>query len=201
VSKPRPSLLPLLRSENQLRLLAALFLAPQASWTVSGLARQTGVPQPSASREIARLAEAGLVVAQEKSGRREVRANVDSVIYPELRSMLLKTVGPKPVLEDALSGLAGVQAAYIYGSWARRYHGQPGAEPHDIDLLVVGEPDVDSLNSLLEQAIDTLGRDVNPTVITEDEWAATTDEQLNDSSVSGFLRGLRQSPLVSLDIS
>ncbi len=201
MSKPRPSLLPLLRSENQLRLLAVLFLAPQTSWTVSELARRTGVPQPSASREVARLAEAGLVVTQEKSGRREVRASVDSVIYPELRSMLLKTVGPKPVLEDALSDLVGIEAAYIYGSWARRYHGQPGPEPQDIDLLVVGQPNVDSLNDLLEQATETLGRDVNPTVVTADEWAPAAELASHDPSVSGFLRELRQSPLVSLDLS
>ena len=45
---------------SQLRLRTALQLAPERTWTITELARATGVPQPSASREVARLGEAGI---------------------------------------------------------------------------------------------------------------------------------------------
>ena len=105
--------------------------------------------------------------------------------------LMLKTVGPKPILEDALQQVEGIERAAIYGSWARRYRGQAGPEPQDIDLLVVGEPDVDRLRAIVDDAAKTLGRDVNPTVLTKQEWAR---------SRSGFITQLHHDELVELDI-
>jgi DNA-binding transcriptional ArsR family regulator len=192
VSERRPALLPLLRSENQLRLLAALLLAPERTWTISELARATDVPQPSVSREVARLGDAGVLRVGGTRHNRQVSADVDSVIFPELQGLLLKTVGPKPVLETWLSDVAGIESAFIYGSWARRYAGEVGAPPGDIDLLVVGTPNVDVVYDAAEKASAQLGREVNPTVLTAGEW---------EVSGEGFLEQLRSSPLVSLDLS
>jgi hypothetical protein len=38
-----------------------------------------------------------------------------------LTDLLAVTYGPLPVLTDLLSEVAGVDQAYIYGSWAARY--------------------------------------------------------------------------------
>jgi len=191
VSEPRPSLLPLLRSKNQLDLLAALVLAPTRVWSITELVEQTGVPQPSVSRELRRLADAGLVRISGRVNARQVQVNTDSVIFPELHGLMLKTVGPKPVLEDALQHVPGIKHASIYGSWARRYRGEAGNEPQDIDLLVIGNPDVDQLRAVVEQAAATLGRDVNPIVLTSEEWSGGT---------SGFVTQLHHDALVELDL-
>ena len=191
VTERRPALLPLLRSENQLRLLASLLLTPERTWTITELARATGVPQPSVSREVARLADAGVLRVRGSRSNRQVSADVDSAIFPELQSMLLKTVGPKPVLETCLSDVAGIESAFIYGSWARRYEGEAGAPPGDIDLLVVGTPEVDEVYDMAEKASVQLSREVNPTVLTRHEWEASSE---------GFIVQLHRSPLVSLDL-
>jgi len=191
VTEPRPTLLPLLRSENQLRLLAVLLLDSERTWTITDLSDATGVPQPSVSREVARLRDAGIVRVGGSRNSRQVSANVDSVIFPELQSLLLKTVGPKPVLESLLSELPGIESAFIYGSWARRYRGEAGPPPGDIDLLVVGTPEVDAVYDVTEGASAQLGREVNPTVLTKQEW---------DGSSEGFIEQLRRSPLVSLNL-
>ena len=191
VTERRPALLPLLRSENQLRLLGSLLLAPERTWTITELARATGVPQPSVSREVARLADAGILRVRGSRSHRQVSADVDSVIFPELQSLLLKSVGPKPVLETCLSDVAGIEFAFIYGSWARRYEGETGAPPGDIDLLVVGTPEVDEVYDVAEKAAVQLSREVNPTVLTRHEWEASSE---------GFIAQLRRSPLVSLDL-
>ena len=69
---------------------------------------------------------------------RQVSAEVDSAIFPELQSLLLKTVGPKPILETCLSEVAGIESAFIYGSWARRYEGEAGAPPGTLIFLSSG---------------------------------------------------------------
>jgi predicted nucleotidyltransferase len=114
------------------------------------------------------------------------------VIFPELQSILLKTVGPKRLLEEGLSDIAGIESAFIYGSWARRYEGEPGSPPGDIDLLVVGTPNVDLVYDAAEKASAKLGREVNSTVLTGYEW---------EMSSEGFLEQLRRSPLVGLDLT
>lgn len=187
----RPALLPLLRSENQFRLLAKLLLEPTRRFMVAELAAETRIPQPSVSREIRNLLEVGILTATQERGRRVVYANTESAIFPELASLMLKTAGPKAVLEHRLRGLPGIERACVYGSWARRYAGQPGPEPADIDLLVIGAPDVYEVRRRADQASEELGRDVNATVLTGDEWSA---------GASGFVQRVNSSPIVNLDL-
>jgi len=62
----------------------------------------------------------------------------------------------------------------LFGSWAARYLGEPGAEPADLDVLVVvtsGGLDRGPLYAAADRAQQRLGRPVNPTVITADLWA------------------------------
>lgn len=120
-----------------------------------------------------------------------MQANIHSPIFPELASLLLKTAGPQIVLERFLGGVVGVAEAFIYGSWARRYAGQAGPEPADVDVMIIGEPDVSEVRRLVEQASAELGRDVNATVLTPAEW---------DAAASGFLQQIRSSPAVELDL-
>jgi len=101
-------------------------LAPARRFTIGELAEHTGIPQPSVSREVANLLETSVLSASVEHRRKVVRANIESPIFPELASLLLKTVGPKVMLEQSLVEARGVVNAYIYGSWARRYAGELG---------------------------------------------------------------------------
>lgn len=42
------------------------------------------------------------------------------------------------MLRDALRDDRRVVEAWIFGSWAQRFHGEPGAFPNDVDLAVLG---------------------------------------------------------------
>ena len=57
-----------------------------------------------------------------------------------LRQLLVVTYGPARLLEQALAGVPEIEAAYVYGSWAARFHGEPGKAPGDVDVLIVGQP-------------------------------------------------------------
>ncbi len=62
----------------------------------------------------------------------------------------------------------------MFGSWAARYRGEPGAELADLDVLVVvtsGGLDRGPLYAAADRAQQRLGRPVNSTVITTDRWA------------------------------
>jgi predicted nucleotidyltransferase len=99
---------------------------------------------------------------------------------------------PKAVIEEHLAGIKGIERATIYGSWAARFHGEPGPQPNDIDVLVVGTADVAKVRAAADKATKSLGKDVNVSVLTPKEW---TDPK------TGFIRNVKDSPLVDLDLS
>jgi hypothetical protein len=98
-----------------------------------------------------------------------------------------------PVLTDLLAGAAGVSAAFIYGSWAARYQGEPGPVPQDIDVLVVGTADRDDLDEIARAAQDRLSRPVGIRRISPSVW-------LTPAPDDPFLNSVRQRPLVELPI-
>ena len=155
------------------------------------LTPDSGLFLPLSRQGFSSIVEAGLLETELRSGRRSVWANTTSPIFDELHSILLKTVGPKAVLETQLHGLPGVERALIYGSWARRYYGEAGPLPQDVDLMVVGTADVAEIRTEADVASRKLGRDVNVTVLTPDEW---------DKGPTGFVEHLKSEPLVELDL-
>ncbi|MDQ6848919.1 MAG: ArsR family transcriptional regulator, partial [Actinomycetota bacterium] len=167
------------------------YLEPDRRFTIPELVQRSSRPQPTVAREVERLVEAGLLETELRRGRRNVWANTTSPIFDELHSILLKTIGPKAVLETQLRGLPGVDRALIYGSWARRYHGEAGRLPQDVDVMVIGTGDVGEIRAEADRASRKLGRDVNVTVLTTDEW---------EHGTSGFITHLKSEPLVDLDL-
>ncbi|GAC1596515.1 MAG: ArsR family transcriptional regulator [Acidimicrobiales bacterium] len=189
MSQSTPGLLPIFRSENQLRLMGQLFLHPDREQTIAELEAATAIAQQTVSREVERLVRAGLLVDRRQGRMHFVRPNRLSPYFPELAGLLLKALGPSSVLAGELKGMSGIEEAYLFGSWARRYHGEPGQPPGDIDLVVIGEPDVDDVYEACRVAGGILGQGVNVVILTPEEWRA---------SRSGFVRQVRSGPLVPI---
>lgn len=184
-----PLLLPIFRSRGQARLLTRVFLHPEERLTLNQLARELDLDASTVKREADRLEQAGVLTSERIGRARIVRPNRESPFYPELSRLILKAFGPVPLLKDGLGRLDGVEYAFIYGSWAARYMGQPGEPPADIDLLVVGTPDRRRLARLCREASEGLGLEVRPSVVPEKDW---------DSGATGFIRSLKTQPLIPL---
>jgi DNA-binding transcriptional ArsR family regulator len=187
-SRP-PALLPIFRSDLQARLLTELYVHADRALSLADLSRITGAPMPTIHREVDRLEGAGLLSSERVGNLRLVRANRGLPYFSELEGLLLKTFGPVSVLDEVLRDISGIRHAYIYGSWARRYRGEVGAPPGDIDLLVVGDPDPDQIYEASRGAEARLRTAVNPTILSEDEFK---------NSKSGFVETIRGGPLVEV---
>jgi DNA-binding transcriptional ArsR family regulator len=163
--QPAPSLLPILRSQQQGQILALLLGDPDLELSLTEIALRTGAPHPSVHREIQRAEQAGLVTTRKVGNTRLVRANTASPYYAGLAEVLTRAFGVPAVLAEALSDVKGIAAAYIYGSWAARHEGQAGPRPvGDIDVLILGDPDRDQLYEALSAAENRLGRSVEATI-------------------------------------
>ncbi len=172
-------------------LLAQLFLHPDREQTIAELVETTGIAQQTLSREVERLIQAGLLSGRRVGRMHLVKANVSNRYFPELSGLLLKALGPLPVLAEHLAKLEGIDEAYLFGSWARRYRGEPGPPPGDIDVVVVGEPDVDELYEACRAAGAILGQEVNPVILAPAEWRERR---------SGFVREVKSGPLVPVEV-
>ena len=77
--------------------------------------------------------------------------------------LAIMAFGPPLVIGEEFGSVDGIEAIYIYGSWAARQRGEPGPTPNDIDVLVIGRPDRDEIYDAAQRAQRRLGREVNVT--------------------------------------
>lgn len=169
-----PPLLPLLRSRLQAELLTLVLLTPGREWTLTELAGRVGGSVSSAQREVARAEQAGVISSRRLGSTRLVKV-ADSPLTRPLTDLLLRSFGPRQLLAEALTGLAGIEAAYLFGSWAARYAGQEGRAPADLDVLVIGRPDRDELDEVAQRAGARLAREVNITIRSSQWWREGDD--------------------------
>ena len=162
---PTPSLLPIFRSQQQAELLALVLGDPAAEYRLTELAERTNIPYPSVHREVERAKAAGLVTSRRVGRTWLIRADVSSPYFEGLSDVLVKAFGVPWVLGQALSSVDGIEAAYVYGSWAARFSGENGERPvGDIDLLVFGGPDRDEVYAAASESEGRLGRTVQVTI-------------------------------------
>ncbi len=180
-----PLLAPIFRSDGQARLLSAVLLTGD-ELSVTDLAERAKLAYPTAHREVARLLDAGILVERAVGRVRLLRANPNSPLVRPLREILTIAVGPAVLLAAAFDGIVGINSAFIYGSFAARMRGVDGPAPHDIDVMVIGTPDVDAIYDACTRVEEEVHRPVNPTVLRPDEF----------SQDSGFLERVRASPAV-----
>ena len=182
-----PLLAPIFRSDGQARLLSTVLLAGD-ELSLTDLADRAGLAYPTAHREVGRLLDAGILSHRHVGRTRLIRANGESPLVEPLREILRVVTGPVVMLADELARLDGIEAAFLYGSFAARLLGDAGLAPHDIDLMVLGEPDVDAVYDACTRVESAVHRPVNPTILTPAEFAAT----------SAFLDNVRSGSVVAV---
>jgi len=160
------SRLPIFSSPEQERLLAELFVFTDGPITLSELASRAGTSMGGTHKQVERLEASGLVKSSRLGRSRLVEADTSSPVYFEMRGLLLKTVGPEPLLRQALSDIEGIAEAFIFGSWADPVQ----LAPADIDVLVIGEPDVAAIYDAVSAVEAEVGRPINVTVRSPAEW-------------------------------
>lgn len=161
--------LDLLFSAYRRQVLALLLLRPDESLHVREISRLTGVPAGSLHRELRALTEAGFLLREPMGNQVRYRANRACPIYPELAEIFRKTAGLTDLLREALAPLADrIMVAFVFGSMAQ------GTEraTSDVDVFVVGEVSFAEVVAALSPLRERLGREVNPVVMSRDEFTA-----------------------------
>jgi predicted nucleotidyltransferase len=151
----------------RLAVLTLLFGNPDREFYLREIVRAAGVGQGAIQRELASLVSAGLVQRLRRGSNVFYSADRQSLLFDELHSLVMKTSRSADILKAALEKLTDqVAAAFIYGSVAK------GTEKaaSDIDLMVIGSVSFAEVVSALLDAQEWLGREINPSVFSADEF-------------------------------
>lgn len=183
-----PALLPLLRSRTQSELLQRFFLQPDRDWSSSELMEEIEVTEGALRRELQRMRQASIIDAQGRGRTILYRADTSSPLFEPLRQLVERSIGVEPQLRALFESIEGVEAAAIYGSWARR----DIAAASDVDVLVIGDVRPGDLADRLLDLQERTGREINLVTMTPAELRA----RLSDGS--GFLRDIAAYSLLPL---
>lgn len=163
------SLATLLFPEYRRRVLGLLLLRPDEALHGREIARRTGLPAGTITRELTRLAAVGLLKREKRGNQQVYSADTSGPIYTELASILRKTSGMADVLVHALAPLApDLRIAFAFGSVAQ---GRETAGS-DVDIMLIGDVGFRQAVEVLHPTQAVLGREVNPKVFTADEFVA-----------------------------
>lgn len=156
----------ILSSRTRAELFRLLFGAgTQMSFHLREIERRTGLSTGSLRQETAKLRKLGLITLRKDGNRTCYEANRQHPLFEDIHRMVLKTAGLVDVLKAAI-GSTGIQCAFVFGSVAQ---GTAKAES-DIDLMVVGHLGLRKLTTLLSGVGNQLGREINPHVLTPEEY-------------------------------
>ena len=155
-------------TKTQQRLLAVFYGKPDQSFYLNETARLAGVGKGAVVREIKKMTEAGLLTTHQQGNQQHYQANPDNPVFEELKAITRKTFGVQGVIREALTSVLNrCDMAFIYGSMAK------GGEHanSDIDVLLVGDDlSYSDIMAQLEPAEQQLGRVINPTLFTPEEF-------------------------------
>lgn len=162
------SLADALFSKTQQGVLGLLFGQPDRSFYSTEIISRLGVGSGAVQRELQRLEESGLVNVSRVGTQKHFIANPSSPLFAELCSIAQKTVGLAEPVRQALAPFAArIQSAFIFGSVAKR----SDTATSDIDLLILSKDlAYADIYPSIEPVERRLGRPLNPTILTPDEW-------------------------------
>ena len=179
----------LLFGQTRGRILATLYDKPETTFFVRQLARHIGGSVGTVQRELATLTAAGLILRDDRESQVFYCANRAHPVFPEMHSLLAKTIGVFHMLLEALTPLADrIEYAFVYGSFAK---GEEKTES-DIDLMVTGEVTMDELLEQMSLVERQLNRPINPTIFARDELRTKIH------SGNHFFKAVQGGPLVFL---
>jgi len=155
-------------TKTQQRVLALLYGKSEQSYYLNELVRLVDMGKGTVKRELEKLHNAGLVTVRRQGNQNHYQANPDNPIFSELKGIIHKTFGVVDILKIGLTPIMlEIELAFVYGSIAK---GSENAGS-DIDVMLVGNDlSYSEVMNLLDSAEEQLGRKINPTILTVDEF-------------------------------
>lgn len=160
-------LIDLLISKVRVKVLELFLANPGQLYHVREIVRRVNEEINAVRRELSRLEKTGLLASEWRANRRFYSLKRDYIFYPELLSIVNKSVGLGGAIIANKAKLGKIRYAMLSGSFTK---GKPYA-PNDIDLFIVGTIVLPELSVIIKEEEARRNREINFTPMTEEEFA------------------------------
>ena len=156
----------ILGSKTRINILKLFVFNPKKEYYVREIERLIKTSFDLVRRELIHLETIGLLKSRVSGKQKYYTLNMEHMLFPEFKSMILKTAGIGDIIQGAIKNRNDILIAFIYGSYAKNAENLES----DIDLFVIG----DILSTDLQQSVSEVEsqtkREINPTVYSPKEF-------------------------------
>lgn len=163
----------LFTSKTRIKLLLKLFLNPGVSCYLRELSSEFEVSPNAIKSELDSLSEAGYLQREQNGRSTYFRANKKHPFFPEISSIVRKTLGIDSLVDEVVASLGDVDSVYILDDYAQ------GKDSGLIDVLIVGNVDRGRLSELSRIVEGKVGRKVRVMDVSSDDFEGCQDIFLN----------------------
>ncbi len=154
-------------SKVRVKLIQSFLNQPQEMFYVRQLVRLIEEEINAVRRELSRMEKRGLVKKEARANRLYYFFNKSYPFYQELICLTAKTVGLGAEIIKHKNALGNLKFALLSGRYARR---MPRKSAEDIDLLLVGSINLNTLNQLVRKAESQREKEINYAPMTVEEF-------------------------------
>lgn len=163
----------LFTSKTRIKLLLKLFLNPEVSCYLRELAGEFDTSPNAIKTELDSLSNAGYLTKKQNGRSLYFRANKKHPFFPEISSIVRKTLGIDKLIEQIMNDLGNVTSIYILDDYAQ------GKDSGLIDILVVGLINKEKLVNLVSLTEGKINRKIRLMSLTPEEYEDSQDVFLN----------------------
>lgn len=138
-------------------ILALFFKHPGKEYYFREIAKNLNKKPSHYQRYLDNLVEDRILLDQRRGNMRFFKLNKDHPIYNEIKSIISKTLGIENELKKTIDKINNLDYAFVFGSVAK------GTENinSDIDLLLIGDIDQNSLISAISTLETKIAKEIN----------------------------------------
>lgn len=157
----------LVTSKSRIKLLNVLLEEPAGMFHVREFVRRTGDEINAVRRELLFLEKKGILIREPRANRVYYSLSKNYLFYFDLLRIGAKVVGLGAAILKNRVKIGRIKYAMFSGRFARRID----KKPTDVDLIIVGTVVLPELAILIRDEEKRLGREINYTVMTEEEFS------------------------------
>ena len=142
----------LISSKTRIKLLLKLFLNPENSAHLRGLAEEFNESTNAIRMELNRFEQADMLTSEKQGNRKIFRANKSHPLFSDVHNIILKMVGIDHIINFIIGKLGELKQVYLTGDLAN------GINSDIIDIIIVGKVNKTYLVELVEKAEQKINR-------------------------------------------
>lgn len=153
-------------SKVRVKILKQYLLNIEAQYHIRELVRLLNEEINAVRRELKNLEAFGLLKSRKQSNKIIYTLNPNNPFVYELRSMILKDSDELRLMTKVLGAINNIDVVLITEAYMTKKY----SDENDIDILILGKPDINKLTKEMNSVEKELGRDLRMAVLTKEDF-------------------------------